>query len=177
VRPAVNVGISVSRVGGNAQTKAMRKVAGRLRLDLAQYRELEAFAQFGSDLDATTLRQLARGERTVEILKQPQYQPMAVESQVAVIYAVTNGYLDQVPVERVRAWERGFLEYLSSRAPQVSAAIKTEGAISEDLERKLIEAIKAFTETFNAEIAAAAKAAAPAAAPAAPAAKPAAAKH
>src|SRR5688500_15819784 len=147
VRPAVNVGISVSRVGGSAQIKAMRSVAGRLRLDLAQYRELEAFAQFGSDLDAATLRQLARGARTVELLKQPQYQPMAVESQVAVIYAVTNGYLDQVPVERVRAWERGFLEYLSSRAPQISTAIKTEKAISEDLEKKLVEAIKAFTET------------------------------
>jgi F-type H+/Na+-transporting ATPase subunit alpha len=180
VRPAVNVGISVSRVGGNAQTKAMRKVAGRLRLDLAQYRDLEAFAQFGSDLDAATQRQLARGERTVEILKQPQYQPMTVESQVAVIYAVTNGYLDQVPVDKVRAWERGFLEYLSSRAPDVGNAIKTEKAISEDLEKKLVAAIKAFTETFNAESAAAAKikaAAAPAAKPAAPAAKPAAAKH
>src|SRR5688572_14748901 len=170
VRPAVNVGISVSRVGGNAQIKAMRKVAGRLRLDLAQYRELEAFAQFGSDLDAATQRQLARGERTVEILKQPQYQPMVVENQVAVIYAVTNGYLDQVPVDKVRAWERGFLEYLSSRAPQLSSAIKTEKAISEDLEKKLVEAIKAFTETFSAENAAAVKAAAAAA----PAAKPAA---
>jgi F-type H+-transporting ATPase subunit alpha len=181
VRPAVNVGISVSRVGGNAQTKAMRKVAGRLRLDLAQYRELEAFAQFGSDLDAATQRQLARGERTVEILKQPQYQPMLVESQVAVIYAVTNGYLDTIPVDKVRAWERGFLEYLSSRAPDVGNAIKTEKAISEDLEKKLVAAIKAFTETFNAEIAAAKPAAAPAAKPAAaaakPAAKPAAAKH
>ena len=179
VRPAVNVGISVSRVGGNAQTKAMRKVAGRLRLDLAQYRELEAFAQFGSDLDAATQRQLARGERTVEILKQPQYQPMAVESQVAVIYAVTNGYLDQIPVDKVRAWERGFLEYLSSRAPDVGNAIKTEKAISEDLEKKLVVAIKSFTEMFNAEISATAKAAALAAAAqvAKPAAKQAAAKH
>src|SRR5687767_13333967 len=111
VRPAVNVGISVSRVGSNAQTKAMKTVAGRLRLDLAQYRELEAFAQFGSDLDATTQRQLARGARTVELLKQPQYQPMPVENQVAVIYAVTNGHLDQIPVERVKPWERGFHEY------------------------------------------------------------------
>ena len=97
VRPAVNVGISVSRVGGNAQIKAMKKVAGRLRLDLAQYREMEAFAQFGSDLDAATQRQLARGARTVEVLKQPQYQPMPVENQIAVIYAVTNGYLDERP--------------------------------------------------------------------------------
>src|SRR5687767_12228521 len=151
VRPAVNVGISVSRVGGNAQTKAMRKVAGRLRLDLAQYRELEAFAQFGSDLDAATQRQLARGERTVEVLKQPQYQPMPVESQVAVIYAVTNGYLDQIPVDKVRAWERGFLEYMNSRAPQLASAIKTEKAITEAIEKQLVEAIKAFTETFSAE--------------------------
>src|SRR5688572_3957037 len=108
VRPAVNVGISVSRVGGNAQIKAMRKVAGRLRLDLAQYRELEAFAQFGSDLDATTQRQLARGERTVEMLKQPQYQPMPVEHQVCAIFAVTQGHLDHIPVERIREWELGF---------------------------------------------------------------------
>jgi F-type H+/Na+-transporting ATPase subunit alpha len=103
VRPAVDVGISVSRVGGAAQVKAMRSVAGRLRLDLAQYRELEAFAQFGSDLDAATQRQLARGARTVEILKQPQYEPMPVEHQVMVIYAVTNGYLDEVPIERSRS--------------------------------------------------------------------------
>src|SRR5687767_3956459 len=151
VRPAVNVGISVSRVGGNAQTKAMKSVAGRLRLDLAQYRELEAFAQFGSELDATTQRQLARGARTVELLKQPQYQPMPVESQVAVIYAVTNGYLDQIPVDKVRAWERGFLEYMNSRAPQLASAIKTEKAITEAIEKQLVEAIKAFTETFSAE--------------------------
>jgi F-type H+-transporting ATPase subunit alpha len=173
VRPAVNVGISVSRVGGNAQIKAMRKVAGRLRLDLAQFRELEAFAQFGSDLDAATQRQLARGERTVEVLKQPQYQPMPVENQVAIIYAVTNGYLDQVPVERVRAWERGFHEYLSSRAPEILKGIREEKALSDDLEKKLLAAIKAFDATFSAEQAAA-KPAAPAPAAAAPAAKPAA---
>ncbi len=155
VRPAVNVGISVSRVGGNAQIKAMRKVAGRLRLDLAQYRELEAFAQFGSDLDAATQRQLARGERTVEVLKQPQYQPMKVENQVAIIYAVTNGYLDQVPVDQVRAWERGFAEYLGSRVPEVLSGIKTEKALSEELEKKLVAAIQAFNETFTAQQAAA----------------------
>src|SRR5690606_31958058 len=105
VRPAVNVGISVSRVGGSAQTKAMRSVAGRLRLDLAQYRELEAFAQFGSELDAATQKQLARGERIVEVLKQPQYAPMAMEQQVMVLYAVTNGLLDDVPTARIRAFE------------------------------------------------------------------------
>src|SRR5688500_10089995 len=147
VRPAVNVGISVSRVGGSAQIKAMRSVAGRLRLDLAQYRELEAFAAFASDLDAATRRQLDRGARTVEILKQGQYAPMAVEDQVMVIYAVSNGYLDAVPVARVREWERGFLDYVRAQYPQISTAIKTEKAISEDLEKKLVEAIKAFTET------------------------------
>jgi F-type H+/Na+-transporting ATPase subunit alpha len=173
VRPAVNVGISVSRVGGNAQIKAMRKVAGRLRLDLAQYRELEAFAQFGSDLDAATQRQLARGERTVEVLKQPQYQPMPVENQVATIYAVTNGHLDQVPVERVRAWERGFHEYLSSRSPEILKGIREEKALSDDLEKKLLAAIKAFDATFSAEQAAA-KPAPTAPAAAAPPAKPAA---
>jgi F-type H+-transporting ATPase subunit alpha len=151
VRPAVNVGISVSRVGGSAQIKAMRKVAGRLRLDLAQFRELEAFAQFGSDLDAATQRQLARGERTVEVLKQPQYQPMPVENQVAVIYAVTNGYLDTIPVERVRAWERGFQEFLSTRAPDVIDGLRKEKVLSEEIEKKLIAAIQAFSATFAAE--------------------------
>ena len=153
VRPAVNVGISVSRVGGSAQVKAMRKVAGRLRLDLAQFRELEAFAQFGSDLDATTQRQLARGERTVEALKQPQHEPMPVENQVAVIYAVTNGHLDQVPVERVRAWERGFLDYLAGRAPDVPEALRTEGALTDQLEGRLVEAIGQFSAMFADETA------------------------
>ena len=115
VRPAVNVGISVSRVGGNAQTKAMKSVAGRLRLDLAQYRELEAFAQFGSELDAATQKQLARGARTVEILKQPQYAPMPFELQVMTIYAVTNGYIDDIPVDKVRAWERAFHEFVTTQ--------------------------------------------------------------
>ena len=152
VRPAVNVGISVSRVGGPAQIKAMRKVAGRLRLDLAQFRELEAFAQFGSDLDAATQRQLARGVRTVEALKQPQYQPMPVENQVAIIYAVTNGHLDQVPIERVRAWERGFQDYLASRAPDVLAGLRDEKALTEELEAKLVAAIQQFGATFAAEV-------------------------
>src|SRR5687767_13132405 len=119
VRPAVNVGISVSRVGGSAQTKAMKKIAGRLRLDLAQYRELEAFSAFASDLDAATKRQLDRGARTVEILKQGQYQPMSVDQQVVIIYAVTNGFLDEVPVAAIREWERGFLEYLGAQWPQI----------------------------------------------------------
>ena len=150
VRPAVNVGISVSRVGGNAQIKAMRKVAGSLRLDLAQYRELEAFAQFGSDLDTATQRQLARGERTVEALKQPQYQPMKVENQVATIYAVTNGYLDETPVDQVRAWERGFQEHLAAHAADVLPRIRDEKALSEEIEKKLIAAIQGYKETFAA---------------------------
>jgi F-type H+-transporting ATPase subunit alpha len=151
VRPAVNVGISVSRVGGNAQTKAMKGVAGRLRLDLAQYRELEAFAQFGSDLDAATQRQLARGARTVELLKQAQYQPMAVENQVAVIFAVTNGYLDTVPVERVRQWERGFHETLAAKSPQVMKKIRDTAALGDDVKAELIKAIEAYNQTFAAQ--------------------------
>jgi len=141
----------VSRVGGNAQIKAMKKVAGRLRLDLAQYRELEAFAQFGSDLDATTLRQLARGARTVEVLKQPQYQPMAVESQIAVIYAVTNGHLDEVDVPRVRAWERGFHEYMASHHQDVLDDIREGKQLTEEIEKRLVRAIEGYNETFSAQ--------------------------
>ena len=151
VRPAVNVGISVSRVGGNAQIKAMKKVAGRLRLDLAQFRELEAFAQFGSDLDATTQRQLARGERTVEMLKQPQYQPMPVENQVAAIYAVTNGHLDHLPITRIRAWERGFHEHLKAQHEEVLTGVREQKELTEELERKLVAAIKDYAEVFAAE--------------------------
>jgi F-type H+-transporting ATPase subunit alpha len=151
VRPAVNVGISVSRVGSNAQTKAMKTVAGRLRLDLAQYRELEAFAQFGSDLDAATQRQLARGARTVELLKQPQYQPMPNENQVAAIFAVTNGYLDQIDVERVREWERGFHEVLAAKHSEVLKGIRETKALGDDVKAKLIEAIESYNATFAAE--------------------------
>ena len=148
VRPAVNVGISVSRVGGSAQIKAMRSVAGRLRLDLAQYRELEAFAQFGSDLDATTQRQLARGARTVEMLKQPQYSPMPVESQVAAIYAVTNGFLDEIPVERVRAWELGFHEHLAMKGAGVLSAIRAGGKLTDEVREELNEAIDEYSSGF-----------------------------
>ncbi len=144
VRPAINVGISVSRVGGNAQIKAMKQVAGRLRLDLAQFRALEAFAQFGSDLDAATLKQLARGRRTVEILKQGQYAPMSVENQVMVIYAVTNGYLDDVEVEQVRAWEAGFLEYMHASHPAIGDEIRTKKALSDELTGKLKAAIDQY---------------------------------
>ena len=146
VRPAINVGISVSRVGGAAQIKAMKQVAGRLRLDLAQYRELEAFSAFASDLDAATKRQLERGARTVEVLKQGQYQPMSVEQQVVAIYAVTNGFLDDVPVGEIREWERAFLEYLHAQWPQVGERLRKEKEIKKDLEEELKRGIAGFKE-------------------------------
>ncbi|MEX1184353.1 MAG: F0F1 ATP synthase subunit alpha [Gemmatimonadota bacterium] len=151
LRPAVNVGISVSRVGGSAQTKAMRSVAGRLRLDLAQYRELEAFAQFGSELDAATQRQLARGERIVEILKQPQYDPMRTEQQVMILYAVTNGLIDDVPTNKVRAFELGFQEYLRTQKPQIGEAIRTTGKLEKETSDALVTAVKDFKQTFLAQ--------------------------
>src|SRR5881392_796677 len=149
VRPAVNVGISVSRVGGSAQVKAMRSVAGRLRLDLAQYRELEAFSSFASDLDAATKKQLERGARTVEILKQPQYRPMPVEQQVMVIYAVTNGHLDQIAVAQIKEWERGFLEFAEKQFPQVGQRIRSEKVLSKETEADLKRAIEGFNQQFN----------------------------
>jgi F-type H+-transporting ATPase subunit alpha len=151
VRPAVDAGISVSRVGGNAQIKAMKQVAGPLRLSLAQYRELEAFAQFGSELDAATQRQLARGARTVEVLKQPQYAPVPVERQVAVIYAVTNGYLDDIDVGQIRKWERDFLHYLDTAHADLLPGIKSKKALDDDLTGKLKAAITAFKPLFVAE--------------------------
>ncbi len=149
IRPAVNVGLSVSRVGGAAQTKAMKQVAGTLRLDLAQYRELAAFAQFGSDLDKATLQQLERGKRMVELLKQDQYQPMPLDEQVIVLYAGTQGYLDDIPVEAVRAFEQGLLSYVRSQKPDLKKEIMEKKALDEDLKAKLDEAIKAFKETFQ----------------------------
>ncbi len=151
VRPAVNVGISVSRVGGSAQVKAMRSVAGRLRLDLAQYRELEAFSSFASDLDAATKKQLERGARTVEILKQPQYRPMAVEQQVMVIFAVTNGLLDAIPVNRLKDWEKGFLEFMDKQFPQVPQKVRTEKVLSKESEADLKRGIETFNKQFNPE--------------------------
>ena len=148
IRPAVNVGISVSRVGGSAQTKAMKSVAGRLRLDLAQFRELEAFAAFASDLDAATKRQLERGARTVEILKQGQYSPLPFEEQVAVIYAVTNGFLDTIDTGKVRAWEKGFLEYLRAQFPQILDGMRTTKALAKDAEAELKRAIEQYTKSF-----------------------------
>ena len=148
VRPAVDPGISVSRVGGAAQIKAMKKVAGPLRLSLAQYRELEAFAQFGSDLDAATQRQLARGARTVEMLKQPQYAPVPVEEQVVVIYAVTNGYLDRIEVEQVPKWEADFLEFMRSSHAEILDGIRTKQTLDDDLTAALDAAIEAFQPLF-----------------------------
>ncbi len=150
VRPAVNVGISVSRVGGNAQVKAMRQVAGSLRLDLAQYRELEAFAQFGSDLDKSTQEQLRRGERLVELLKQGQYVPMPMEEQVAGIHAGTSGALDSLPVEKIREWEIGFLEFMHASHGEVLQAIVDEKIISEATRPKLDAAIEAYSKNFSA---------------------------
>jgi F-type H+-transporting ATPase subunit alpha len=144
VRPAVNAGISVSRVGGNAQIKAMKQVAGRLRLDLAQFRELEAFAQFGSELDAATQRQLARGARVVEVLKQPQYQPMPVEQQVMIIFAVTNGLLDDVDVAQLRAWEKGFHEFMAAQKPEIGEEIRGKKALPDDLQARLRTAIEEY---------------------------------
>jgi F-type H+-transporting ATPase subunit alpha len=149
VRPAINVGISVSRVGGSAQIKAMKSVAGRLRLDLAQYRELEAFASFASDLDAATKRQLERGARTVEVLKQGQYAPMPVEQQIMVIFAVTNGYLDEIDTAKIREWERGFHDFMKSQYPQVGDAIRSKKEISKDVEADLRRGIEAYNKTMK----------------------------
>ena len=148
VRPAINVGTSVSRVGGNAQTKAMRKVAGRLRLDLAQYRELEAFAQFGSELDAATQSALGRGERMVATLNQPQYQPWAVEEQVVAIYAGINGWLDKVPVGQVPRFHDELREHLRTDGA-VFQAIRESGDISEETEQKLVKELEHFQSVFN----------------------------
>jgi F-type H+/Na+-transporting ATPase subunit alpha len=144
VRPAINVGISVSRVGGAAQIKAMKGVAGRLRLDLAQYRELEAFSAFASDLDAATKRQLDRGARTVEVLKQGQYTPMPVEQQVMIIFAVSNGFIDDVPVAKVRDWETGFHAYMKAQFPNIGDTIRTTKVVSKDIEAELRRAIEQY---------------------------------
>jgi F-type H+-transporting ATPase subunit alpha len=148
VRPAINVGVSVSRVGGNAQIKAMKQVAGRLRLDLAQYRALEAFAQFGSELDKASRQQLARGARVVEILKQPQYQPQPVERQVVAIYVVTGGYLDDYPVEDAKRFVTSFNDYLETRHAAIPGDIRESGALSDETEAALKAAIGEFATTF-----------------------------
>jgi len=147
-RPAINAGLSVSRVGGSAQTKAMKSVAGQLRLDLAQYRELAAFAQFGSDLDKATLARLTRGERVTEVLKQGQYQPMRMEDQVVIIYAGVNGYLDDIPKDKVMEFEADFLKFMRSANADVLSAIKDTGKIDDATDQKLIKAINDFKSTF-----------------------------
>src|SRR3954470_9797714 len=156
VRPAINVGNSVSRVGGSAQIKAMRQVAGTLRLALAQYRELAAFAQFGSDLDKSTQQQLTRGARLVEILKQPQYEPLAVERQVAIIYAATNGYMDAVALADVRAFETEFYRSLEGRHPEILSGIRDKKQLDDQLKGALDAAVKAFSTDFLARKSAAA---------------------
>jgi len=148
VRPAINVGISVSRVGGNAQVKAMKKISGRLRIDLAQYRALEAFAQFGSELDKASQQQLARGARVVEVLKQPQYGPLAVERQIVLIWTATGGHLDLHPVEDARRFVEGFIGFLDSRHPEVLKAIRDTGDLSEETEGTMNEALEAFEASF-----------------------------
>jgi F-type H+-transporting ATPase subunit alpha len=149
VRPAINVGLSVSRVGGAAQTKAMKKVAGTLRIDMAQFRELEAFAQFGSDLDKATLQQLNRGRRLVEVLKQPQYQPMSAEKEVAILYAGANGYLDEWPEEAVGEYEKQMLEFLESKYSDILSDMKEKEDITDETAEKLNKALDEFKGVFH----------------------------
>jgi len=149
VRPAINVGLSVSRVGGAAQVKAMKQVAGTLRLDLAQYRELEAFAAFGSDLDKATQAQLSRGERLVEILKQPQFQPLPVEKQVTILYAGTKGFLDKYPVNVLEKYEAGLYSFIEDRYAQIFTEIAEKQEISDELDKVMTEALNAYDEEFK----------------------------
>jgi F-type H+-transporting ATPase subunit alpha len=151
IRPAINVGNSVSRVGGSAQIKAMKQVAGTLRLDLAQFRELQAFAQFGSDLDKATQAQLARGQRLVEVLKQPQYQPMDVEKQVLIIWAATNGHLDDVPVEKVRRFEAELLRFVENSHPGLLQSIREKKSLTDEIKADLVQALKDFKERWSEE--------------------------
>jgi F-type H+-transporting ATPase subunit alpha len=141
VRPAINVGLSVSRVGGSAQIKAMKKVAGTLRLELAQYREVEAFSQFASDLDKATQAQLARGGRLVEALKQGQYEPLPVEKQILVIYAVSNGYVDDYPIDKVRMYEKELYSFFDTKYPELLKDIKAKKEIGDDLRDSILKAL------------------------------------
>jgi F-type H+-transporting ATPase subunit alpha len=148
IRPAVNVGLSVSRVGSSAQTKAMKKVAGRIKGELAQYREMAAFAQFGSDLDATTQRLLNRGARLTELLKQPQFSPLKMEEQVIVIYAGVNGYLDPIPVSRVRAFEQGLLTLVRTKNADILEDIRKTGDLTDATAAKLKSTVDGYAKTF-----------------------------
>ncbi|MEW6216041.1 MAG: F0F1 ATP synthase subunit alpha, partial [Nitrospirota bacterium] len=152
IRPAINAGLSVSRVGGAAQIKAMRQVAGMLRLDLAQYRELAAFAQFASDLDKATRAQLERGRRMIELLKQDQYVPMPVDEQIMLIFAGTQGFLDDLPGESIKAFEDGFLKYIKAEKQDLKKELKEKRIIDEDLKHKMTEAITTFKSTFKSQI-------------------------
>ena len=149
VRPAIDVGLSVSRVGGSAQVKAMKKVAGTLRLDLAQYRELEAFAAFGSDLDAATQKQLTRGERLVELLKQPQYQPLPMEKQVVVLYAGTKGYLDDYPLDAITKYEQGLYQFIENKYREIFSELSEKEELTDELEGKLKNALDAYAQEFE----------------------------
>jgi F-type H+-transporting ATPase subunit alpha len=149
VRPAINVGISVSRVGGNAQIKAMKQVAGTLRLELAQYREMAAFAQFGSDLDQTTQRQLNRGSRLVELLKQGQYEPLSVEKQVLIIFAGTNGFIDDLPLTAIKKYEQELFSFVESKYPDVFADILKKREMDMDLRAKAIKVLEEFKLAFK----------------------------
>ena len=149
IRPAVDVGISVSRVGGSAQIKAMKSIAGTLRLDLAQFRELEAFAKFGSDLDKSTLQQLNRGKIMVEILKQNQYVPMSISQQVAIIFAGVNGYIDNVDHDKIGEYESGLMDYLSANNQKTLDAIVSAGKIDDKTEKELKKALESYSNTFN----------------------------
>ena len=149
IRPAINVGLSVSRVGSAAQLKAMKQVAGSLKLFLAQYREVAAFAQFGSDLDAATKQTLNRGERLTELLKQKQYSPMAVNEMVPLIYAGVNGHLDSIPVGKILQWESDFLNHLRSNETELMSKIDKEGALSKELEGQLKEVVTSFIKSFS----------------------------
>jgi F-type H+-transporting ATPase subunit alpha len=148
VRPAINVGLSVSRVGGAAQIKAMKQVAGSLRLELAQYREMAAFAQFGSDLDQATQRQLARGSRLVEILKQGQYQPLPVEKQILIIYAATHGFVDGYPESALKRYEEDLYSFVESKHPELFASILAKKQIDAELEAELKRVLAEFREQF-----------------------------
>ncbi len=149
IRPAINVGNSVSRVGGSAQIKAMKQVAGTLRIDLAQFRELQAFAQFGSDLDKATQAQLARGQRLTEILKQPQYRPMPIENQVLAIWAASNGFTDDVPVEDVRAFEAELLKFVENSHPGLLQNIREKKTLTDEIKSDLQQALKDFKDIWN----------------------------
>jgi len=150
VRPAINVGLSVSRVGGSAQRRAIRQVAGSLKLELAQFRELQAFAQFGtSDLDASTVRQIERGRRITELLKQPQYSPVSFEHEVAILFAAVNGFVDDVPVEKVRAFETQLFEFMDTRKQEINAEVKEKMILSGELEENMRAAITEFKQTVS----------------------------